>query len=398
MSSASYRARFVFPVASPPMENGVVEVADGIITAIHDRHEPRAIDLGNTAILPGLVNAHAHLEFSELSLPLKPTEPFTSWIRALVSHRRSRTLSPETIIAQGFAEAIHSGTKAIGEIATAGWSPEVLLQEQHRDPGSRQHCQVVAFRELLALVPERIEAQLAIAKEHLEGTTAQEAGIITRGLSPHAPYSVHPDLFHQLVSLCKEHQAPLAMHLAETRSELELLAHGTGEFVEMLSAFGIWRDGLIPQGCRILDYLRPLADLERGLVIHGNYLNDEDIAFLARHPQLSVVYCPRTHAYFGHHDHPWPQLLEAGVRVVLGTDSRASNPDLNLWEEVKFLRRKHPEVPPEQWVSWATKVGAIALYGPDTKLGTLQTGRPASFAVIPLMIVESQDPYVALLG
>jgi cytosine/adenosine deaminase-related metal-dependent hydrolase len=147
-----------------------------------------------------------------------------------------------------------------------------------------------------------------------------------------------------------------------------------------------------------MDYLKPLADVERGLVVHGNYLNDEDISFLAKQPQLSVVYCPRTHAYFGHQNHPWPKLLEAGVRVVLGTDSRASNPDLNLWEEVKFLSRTHPEVPPEQWIQWATRDGAIALYGPSTKLGTLQVGHPSGFTWIPLANGKATDPYAALLG
>ncbi len=188
------------------------------------------------------------------------------------------------------------------------------------------------------------------------------------------------------------------MHLAETRAELELLSKGTGEFVEMLSAFGVWREGLIPKRSRILDYLEPLADVDRGLVVHGNYLSDEDIAFLAKHPQLSVVYCPRTHAYFGHENHPWPKLIEAGVRVALGTDSRASNPDLNVWEEVKFLRRKHPEVPPEQWIRWATRDGAIALFGPDTKLGTLEVGHPSCLSVVSLANREAGDPYAALLG
>jgi cytosine/adenosine deaminase-related metal-dependent hydrolase len=395
LNSSCYRARFVFPVSSPPLEDGVVEVTGGVISAIHNRLEPRALDLGNAAILPGLVNAHTHLEFSSLAAPLEPAEPFSSWIRALVSHRRSRTEDVRTNIAQGLAEAVSTGSWAIGEIATEGWSPQVFMNVQ-QDGG--QDFRVVVFRELLALAPERIEAQLAMAREHLAAAAFAETDIITHGLSPHAPYSVHPDLFHQLVALCKEHHAPLAMHLAETPAELELLKYGTGELVEMLSAFGVWRDGLIPKNSRILDYLEPLAGLDRGLIVHGNYLSDVDIAFLAKHPQLSVVYCPRTHAYFGHANHPWPKLVEAGVRVGLGTDSRASNPDLSLWAEVKFLRRKHPDVPPSQWLQWATRDGAVALYGQDTKLGGLAIGDAACFSVVPLVNPGTHDPYAALLG
>ena len=207
----------------------------------------------------------------------------------------------ERTIAQGLSEATGSGTQIIGEIATDRLVPRGVSKSA--DASAR----LVVFRELLGLLPERIEEQLAIANRHLEEAAADEQPTIVRGLSPHAPYSVHPELFHRLVGLCREHQAPLAMHLAETRAELELLSHGRGELVEMLSAFGAWRENIIPRSTRILDYLKPLADVECGLIVHGNYLSDEDIGFLAEHPHLSVVYCPRTHAYFGHQNHPWPQ-------------------------------------------------------------------------------------------
>ncbi len=392
MTTERYRARWVFPVSSSPVENGVVEIEDGVISAVHDKAEPRAVDLGNVAILPGLVNAHTHWEFSDLAAPLDTAESFADWIRALVAHRRSRAASVEKIISQGYAETVSTGTRAVGEIATEGWSPRVFLKNS--PPSAR----VVVFRELLALLPERIEEQLGIAKQHLQEASANEAPALIRGLSPHAPYSVHPELFRQLVRLCRDHKAPMAMHLAETRAELELLSAGSGELVEMLSAFGAWRENIIPRRTRILDYLIPLADVDRGLIVHGNYLSDEDIGFLAEHPHLSVVYCPRTHAYFGHRNHPWPKLIEAGVRVALGTDSRASNPDLNLWEEVKFLRRQHPQTPPAQWLTWATRNGAVALFGAETKLGTLQPGHPGVFTTLPLSQADAADPYELLFA
>lgn len=397
MSNARYRARWIFPVASPPLADGVLEIEGGVISALHNRPEPGSVDLGNVAILPGLVNAHTHLEFSDLPRPLEPRSPFPDWIRSVVSHRRSRAIPQSQIIQQGLGECLRTGTRAIGEIATDDETPQAILENPSlTEHGIELMVRAVVFRELIGLQPERHDEQVSVAKEFLQAGRNDDPRILTRGLSPHSPYSVHPDLFHELVSLCRESKAPLAMHLAETEAELELLSKGVGELVEMLKAFGIWRDGLFPKNLRILDYLEPLADVERALVVHGNYLNDEEIAFLSRHENLSVVYCPRTHNFFGHRDHPWPRLLETGVRVAIGTDSRASNPDLNLWEEIKFLRQKHPGVPPSQWIEWATRAGAIALFGPDTDLGTLQIGQPATIAIVPLAKPDATDPYRAL--
>ena len=386
-------------MASEPIENGVVEIVDGMITAIHKKPDARTIDLGNVAILPGLINAHTHLEFSDISQPLQPRAPFTDWIRSVVSHRRNRISPAEAIIKQGVMESLQSGTRGLGEIATDDDTPNAILRNSTgTDRGIGQEVRAVVFRELIGMQPERIPEKISIATEFLKSAGHEEETNITRGLSPHAPYSVHPELFRELVGLCQAEKAPLAMHLAETEAELEFLAKGQGEFVEMLKGFGIWREGFLPNGLRILDYLESLADVERAMVIHGNYLDEDEITFLSKNPQLTVVYCPRTHAYFGHKNHPWPRLLEAGVRVALGTDSRASNPDLNLWEEIKFLRARHPEIPPIEWIQWATQNGAAALFGPETNLGTLEIGHPAQFAIVPLERSDATNLDLALFG
>ena len=155
---------------------------------------------------------------------------------------------------------------------------------------------------------------------------------------------MHPELFRGLVDLAVARRAPLAMHLAETREELQLLALGTGEFVPFLEELGVWRPEAIPRESRPLDYFHELARVETALAIHGNYLALDEIEFLAGHPNVSVVYCPRTHAYFRHAAHPWRKLLARGVNVALGTDSRGSNPDLSVWNELLFLRTLAPDV------------------------------------------------------
>jgi cytosine/adenosine deaminase-related metal-dependent hydrolase len=223
----SLRARWVFPVWGPPLENGLIEILGGRITAVHDRPGPCTIDLRNAAIIPGLVNAHTHLELSDLAAPLHPNLPFTAWLKAVMAHRRTRThtgTAPSSsddafekrIVAQGRREAADWGTTTMGDIAGGGAS---LSETSTNGP------RVVPFLEILGLAPERVAGQLERARAHLA-----EPGL-ARGLSPHAPYSVHPDLVRGLVDLAVASRAPVAMHLAETRAELELLGGGAGELV-----------------------------------------------------------------------------------------------------------------------------------------------------------------------
>lgn len=379
-------ARWVFPVSSPPIEHGVVEIANGVIVAVHNRHQPRALDLGNVALIPGLINAHTHLEFSDLAEPVQPALPFTEWIRSLVGVRRT-TPATRDVVQQGLAECQASGICSVGEIATQDWASADY---------SYSGLRVTAFRELIGLRAERIDVQLEVARNWL--TPAQPPGeSVTRGLSPHAPYSVHPDLYRDLVRLAAEHHAPVAVHLAETTSELELLSHGTGEFVEMLKRFNAWDEKAIPAGRRPLDYLIPLASLSHSLVIHGNYLQTGEIEWLAEHPQVSVIYCPRTHAFFRHAPHPWLQLLSRGVNVALGTDSRGSNPDLVVWREMQFLVQKFPQVDPASILELGTLAGAKAL-GQDASLGSLEPGKQAKLAVVDVSHSREVEPHHLLFA
>ena len=366
----AYRARWVFPGDGPPLERGVIEIEAGRITAVHDRADSAARDLGDVAIVPGLVNAHTHLEFSDLSQPIAPALPFTEWIRALVANRRNRDTSTSGVAA-GKREAERTGTTVLGEIASLGWDPA-----EFSPPGTR----FVVFQEILGLAAAQHDPQLALAHEHLQQPQRDR---LVYGLSPHAPYSVRPPLYAALVQLAVKHQCPLAVHLAETRAELELLGSGNGEFVDMLREFGVWDPTAIPNGSRPLDYLRPLRDIKHALAIHGNYLDNEEIAFLAAHPNITVVYCPRTHAYFGHEPHPWQRMLQAGVSVAIGTDSRGSNPDLNLWRELQYLRRTFPNFEPAELLALGTLNGARAL-GLDGEIGTLTPGKSADMAVVAL--------------
>lgn len=390
----SVRARWVFPVLGPPLESGTVEITAGKISAVHNRAGPCSIDLGNAAIIPGLVNAHTHLELSDIATPLQPPVPFTAWLLSVIGHRRTRRLGvyiPGTAppasraelaaIRRGRNECLAGGTTTIGDIA--GSLSSAL---ESAAPGPR----VVAFLEGRGLGRERLRSEIAAAETHLAGA----AGAL-RGVSPHAPYSVHPELFRGLVDLAVARHAPLAIHLAETREELDLLANGTGPFVPFLEALGVWQPDAIPRGSRPLDYLRELARVEHALAIHSNYLEEGEQKFLSECPNISVVYCPRTHAYFGHEPHPWRKLMARGGNVALGTDSRASNPDLSLWKEVLFLRARTPDLDPSVLLGLGTLNGATAL-GLDAETGSLTVGKSADLAVVALVAGDVTDPYALL--
>lgn len=353
----------------------MVEVRDGLITAVRSAqpHE-QCNDLGDVALLPGLVNAHAHLEFSLVEQPFQPPRPFTDWIRALLAYRRREFTPASTAQAdalqRGAREAAETGTTLLGEIATAGWCAATLPTNGPR---------IVAFRELIGLRSELVESQFAEAERWL----TRRGETVGLGLSPHAPYTVAPELLRQSVELAQRFHAPVAMHVAETRSELEFLAQGRGEFVEMLKAFGVWPEDGLPIGRRPLDILRVLADAPRALIVHGNYLADDEIDFLAARPRMSVVYCPRTHEFFAQEPHPWRTLLARGANVALGTDGRGSNPDLSLWNELVFLRERFPDVPPSTLLELGTLRGARAL-GQEDNCGSITVGKRADLVAISL--------------
>lgn len=378
-----WQARWLFPTGGEPIENGTVEIADGRVIGISARPSRDAEDLGNVALIPGLVNAHTHLEFSHLADPLPAGVTFADWISGVIAERGSRTSSVSESRTLGLTESRAAGVTAIGEIATSLWRSE----EAPQDGAGLQ-----IFREVLGLSPDAVSARLADLETHLAEGKTDPAGV-SRGISPHAPYSVHPELLAGAVQLAGRHGATVAMHLAETAEELELLRGGTGPLVDLFQRMGIWRPEVAGRGRRPLDLLRVLAEAPRTLVVHGNYLDDEEIAFVARRPRMTVVYCPQTHAYFGHPPHPLPRLLEAGAAVALGTDSRASSHTLNLWNDVLLVRRAFPRLDPRNLLDLATRKGADALGFAER--GRFGEGLPAALTLVELGR-EGSDPWQVL--
>ncbi len=335
----------------------IVEVGQGSAPA-------DAEDLGDVALLPGLVNAHTHLEFSDCEAPIgEPGNPLYRWIGQVIAARASTTVEAKAnAIAQGLRESAAAGVSLVGEIATLPCE----YPSQSDDSKSNELPELVTFAETIGLSLPRGQERVAAAKRHLDEQP-------NAAISPHAPYSTSRPLIEQCVELARQFRCPLAMHVAESPEERELLCVAGGPFAKTLKQLGVWDGALFPWEPEPFEWLiAKLAKAPRALLVHGNDLQTNEIATIAEHPTLSVVYCPRTHAFFGYGEHPVEQLLQRGVRVALGTDSRASNPDLNLWREIQFLLKHRPDLDPQTVLGMGTLEGADALG--RTNQGRIQPG------------------------
>jgi len=396
-------------VTGPPLRDAAVTIFQGRIIAVGNPPDDVPIeDLGHAAIVPGLINTHTHLEFSDLPSPIGcPGIELVEWLRCLIQRRAHAPLLSRSSIERGLQESVRQGVTTIGEIAQPGGTKDAYLASP---------CGGTLFLELIAPRIERLEAAMEAAQKHLLDVGQwQTVGWAERaptrsvgrrvpsesswqpGLSPHAPYTVHPELLARAVDLSVEQGIPLAMHLAESREEIDFLRNGRGPFRELLESRDAWDSTARPHGARPLDELRVLSRAHRALIVHGNYLDDEEINFLGRQrSRMAVVYCPRTHAWFGHARYPLEKLLAAGAIVALGTDSRASSPDLSLLAEMRHVAREFPAMSRATILELGTRSGARAL-GFDSQIGTLEPGKWANLAVVALPEDAATDPHELLL-
>jgi cytosine/adenosine deaminase-related metal-dependent hydrolase len=360
----TFSARWIFPVEGPPLPGGTLSFRGGRISAVLEKGQRTPDeDFGNAAILPGLVNAHTHLDLTGLRGQCPPAADFTVWLRAVIAGRRSRTQQQvEADIRAGIAESLSQGVTLVGDIASCGWSWPIL------DCGP---LRATAFFEVLGLPAPRAEAALQAATAWLQSLPVSKH--CRPGLSPHAPYSVRRDLFAD----CARLGVPLAVHLAETRAELQLLATHDGPFRPFLEELGVWDPSGLARS--VDDVIVCCGPAPRRLFVHANYLDPATLM-----PSGStIVYCPRTHAAFGHDEHPVRALLQRGVPIALGTDSLASNPDLSVLAEARFVRARYPDVAGDELLRMITLYGAAAL-GWEDETGSLSPGKSADFVVVPL--------------
>ena len=365
----SYRAAWVLPIDRAPIKDGVVSVDDGRIVSVGESGiSQRVTDLGSIALLPGLVNAHTHLELSWLRGRVPPGSRFTDWVKTLfaIRGRPDAAMTAEQLapIHEAITELQRAGTVAVGDISNSLASAGPMRQAG---------LEGVIFHELLGF-RERDGALVEATRDARAVAAAAGARV---SLAPHAPYSTSLELFGAIRAAIKEIPCPImSVHLGESVEEVELLEKGTGPWRGMLEMLGAWRDDWQIPACDPVAYLdrNHLID-DRTIVVHGVQFNDTALLRLAQ-LGATLVTCPRSNQWVGVGYPPLERFYKSGVKVAVGTDSLASVADLNLFSELKTMRWLAPDVPAAKLLESATLVGARAL-GLGDELGSLAPGKRA---------------------
>ena len=355
-------AKWVLPMSGPPIENGVVEINGSTITAV-GRHGAGDINLGDVVLLPGLINAHCHFDYTHFAGRVPYRGSFTDWLHDIVALKAQQSLPQfRAGIQAGIILALQTGTTTVVNIESF---PELITQIP------RTPLRVIWCPELIDL--NRISHVLPV---------------VGGGLSPHAPYTASAALYRQ----CVQTGRFMTTHVAESLTEDEMFRQGRGALYDACQNLGRPMTDCGHSGP--VELLQSYGVLGKNcLAVHANYLTDTDVQLLAA-TETSVAHCPKTHRFFGRATPPVLQLLQAGVNVCLGTDSLASNDTLNLFAEMRELAQVFPQLLPEQILRLATTQAARAVNAAN-QLGQITVGATADLIAVP--VCGYADPYAAVV-
>jgi aminodeoxyfutalosine deaminase len=378
------RARVVLPIWRPPIEDGAVVVAGNRIAGVGRWRGMGAklsgpvIDLGDAVLMPGLVNAHCHLDYTHMAGLFPPPRSFCDWIKSITTEKG---VWSDSDFARSWLEGarmlVRTGTTTVGDIeAVPQLLPEVWQGTLLR---------VISFLEMTGIRSRRNPE--AILAEAVEKIALLPEGRCTAGLSPHAGYSTTPLLMRRTASVARQRRWRVVTHVSESATEFEMFRLGRGEMYEWLQRSQ--RNMSDCDGVSPVWHLARTGLLGRNLLAtHVNYLAPGDVELLAE-KRVSVVHCPRSHDYFRHQAFLRRALAKAGVNLCLGTDSLATvrqrrhqRVELNLFDEMRAFAVSNPGVRPQQIIKMATVQGAQAL-GLGGRAGELKPNTFADLIALP---------------
>jgi aminodeoxyfutalosine deaminase len=367
------RARCLLPISAPLIDNGALVIDNGRITWIGPWPQlpielaEDVLDLGEVVLMPGLINAHCHLDYTNMGGHIPPPSSFPDWIKTILSFKAHWSFSEfaESWL-NGARMLLDSGTTTVADIESA---PELPAETWKATP-----LRIVSYYEMTGVKtrrpPEEILREALHWLEGLPKLPGKEGAI-----SPHALYSTTPDLMRKAAHFARERDLLVSTHLAESESEFQMFTAGGGPFYDWLKGQRDMSDCGQGSPVQLASQYGLLND--KFLAVHVNYLAPGDADLLGQ-ARASVVHCPRSHDYFEHASFPFDELKNAGVRICLGTDSLASsrkekgvNPRLDLWDEMRLFSRKYPKVAPREIFEMVTSVPAAAL-GKTGELGAFQ--------------------------
>lgn len=392
MPDVLIRAGWIAPMNAPLLPDGAVLVRSGRIAEVGPfavlaaRHP--AVEVHHHAgclLTPALINAHCHLELSDEHAGESPAA-FWTWLL----ERAARTRRPPEEHAAMVPQAVHIGVRQC-IAAGVGLVCDISRQAPLTRPCLRDGpIRVISFGEVMGMGARR-EMAHDLLDAAMDAT--HQSDHLRIGISPHAPYTTEREVYERCIAAADRHVLPLATHLAETDDEGDFLHRQQGALRSLWDRLGTWQAVSWSHPGGPIRFARSLGLLDRPtLLAHVNYVDDDELALLAA-GSAAVVYCPRTHAYFRHLPHRWRDMLAAGVRVLVGTDSCASSPDLNLLDDLRRLRHQGPEVDAQRLWRMVTLDAADTL-GLSGQLGELSAGALADLA---LFAAHAPDPLESVL-
>lgn len=357
-------ASCIYPVSSPPLQNGVIAVdQEGTILELISAEAARARNLENIRqldgiLIPGLVNTHMHLELSHLKDKLSEATGLPGFVRQIMQQRSAAEAEIQTAMEIADAEMYENGIVAAGDISNQFISRSVKLQSA---------IQYHTFVETMGFNPSMADTIMENAKKLL-----QDFAPLGASLAPHAPYSVSRPLF-DLIS--REPADCITIHNQETAEENRFFQEKSGHFIELYEFLGLDISFFQATNCSSLRYFLPLLPAEkRILLVHNTFTNSQDIKFaMASGKDIYWCLCPNANLFIENRLPDVNLFRQAGMKVTLGTDSLASNHQLSILEEMKTLHRS-AEVPFDELLKWATWNGAEFL-GLQGELGSFEPGK-----------------------
>ena len=362
-------ADIIFPVASPPVKEGVVVInQDGEVLAVGKRadHDPASLEMHQGVVVPGFVNTHCHLELSHMK---GRVDTGTGLLRFLQKVVKFRDIPMEEIldaIERAGREMYENGIVAVGDISNK------LDTKAHKESSPIRYYTFVEMFDFLQ--NEGAQKTFNMYKQVYNGQS--DAGGNRKSCVPHAPYTVSPRLFSLLQEANADNDITVSIHNQETEHEDHFFLHKTGGFVEFYKSFGFPLNHFEATGKTSIHYaLQQMNPHCRTLFVHNTMTGPEDIR--AAHSWSDKVYwatCANANLYIENRMPFYQHFIDEGARMTIGTDSLTSNWQLSVLEEMKTIARFQSYVPFETLLRWATLNGAEAL-GFEKDLGSIEAGK-----------------------